>query len=741
MEELSKDTGRIEPELVATNLIGINQNNKTKNSTIMTPHYKSVIEDHVAFVEMEKQVQGIGAVGGSDRNTRQLATFKGIAMQLKSRHANENDDSNNTNDKENADGETSDSSANFDARESKFQCNRRAKSKNKAIVIGDKSESEQKQCFKSANSIESIDDSSYSSNDDGTTNSKHSSNTNTAAGDVSLASNCDINNTKSPLVVMSDKLRPDKVSEAEEEKESVDEARQLKGDKFNVNTMTDEGTIIQLQSQQQTLQQPQPAQLQSSGKGQLKSSNSLVRFDNFDHRNDGQATEMEQEQQQSSMSGGGANQGNRTRPQNQPPFMFAGICASILSSFFFSLSILCIKLLPNSNTIQEKTMACSFRGLWFMIVCSLCAYFQGTPLTVKRDEVWVNILRAVFGYFAVLFSYFGLSYISMGDSIALVFSSPVWTSILSYFILKEPLQWIQLVALPASFVGIILIANPALILPDEFMPGSTNGPLPPVNATTEGHHLLHLHTPLPTPSVSDFEQRWPGIAISLAASFLVSAVYIVLKFRKSTPIQTTTFWFGTFTFFASLAIMLGIGFGHIPDTWEEWVLVIGNGSFSWLGQSVLQWAFFYEDASVLSVVRTLDVALSFVLSSIFLDDEIYWTSIVGATIISLVVVSIMLNNWITSAFCRSPSSTSSLSSSSSPTLPYSLSSSTSSSVLSEKQEKVYPNGPKRTGSDTSVTSITISERIEHSPEPQIIPSEANNLTQRKAAKEFEVLRQ
>lgn len=89
------------------------------------------------------------------------------------------------------------------------------------------------------------------------------------------------------------------------------------------------------------------------------------------------------------------------------------------------------------------------------------------------------------------------------------------------------------------------------------------------------------------------------------------------------------------------------GFGEFPSPKESLLLFI-NGFFAWLGQTCMQWGLFYENASILSVVRTSDVAISFALSAMFLEEDIYWTSILGAAIIAIVVVLMMLNNWFKS---------------------------------------------------------------------------------------------
>lgn len=362
------------------------------------------------------------------------------------------------------------------------------------------------------------------------------------------------------------------------------------------------------------------------------------------------------------------NQNNEDDEDPKPPFVFAGILASVLGSIMFSFSTLFIKLLPDSDGFEEKAKALFFRGIFMMVFCGTTIICRGNNFLVPRDEIWVNTARAVFGTVGVFGSYCALKYISIGDATAIIFSSPIWTSILSHFILNEPIQWIQLIALPISLLGIILIAHPALIvhvdhlsltkpplstLPNGSITDTGNQTLLNKTTTTAAIILQHDNHNINVPLLDngpDIEQRWPGIVIALLVSLVVSGTYIVLKYRKKTPIQTTTFWLSFFVVFCTLIFMSIFGFGEMPSGWE-WALLVGNGVVSWLGQSCLQWAFLHESASILSILRTLDVAITFSLSALFLDEDIYWTSIVGAAIISMVVVSIVFNNWLQKLSC------------------------------------------------------------------------------------------
>lgn len=342
----------------------------------------------------------------------------------------------------------------------------------------------------------------------------------------------------------------------------------------------------------------------------------------------------------------------------KPPFPFAGILIPLISSVFFSASALLIKFLPDSDEgtgLQEKIKACMFRGIIIGSLCAISNTVTKTTFKVKRDELWVNLSRALTGTMANASMYISFEYISLGDATALIFSSPIWTYLLSHFIFGEPLSWTMFLVMPLSVVGIILISHPTLIVPEsqlslnhgnEHKASSQNET---TTTTTASSTTLNMEDLMPTGDHLD--ERWRGIVIALIGSVLVSFTYITLKFSKETPIQTTTFWTAIVSIIFSVISMSIIGFGQMPDTIQELACLLGTGVLSWLGQTLLQSAFAYEDAGVISIVRTNDVVMSFIFSAIFLDDDIYWTSILGSTILVLVLVLIIVNSWIQKACC------------------------------------------------------------------------------------------
>lgn len=347
----------------------------------------------------------------------------------------------------------------------------------------------------------------------------------------------------------------------------------------------------------------------------------------------------------------------RSAVTNKPPFKFAGIVISMLGSLCFCTSVLCIKMLPENSPhgLREKLRAIFVRGTILMICCGISLCIQRGSIKVPRDEIWINVARALLGCFGVIGAYLALCFISLGDRAAIVFSSPIWTSLLSHFILGEPFSWILLFTLPCSIIGIIMIAHPALIL-DLFIPSNlATTPMlaeaSPTNYTDSALEIAlgDIDDVIPSNLADDIDgagtKRWIGVCMALTTSLSISCVYIVLKYRKTTKIQTTTFWLGFAICVEGFIASCIVGFGDFPSLKEVGLLLV-NGFLSWIGQTCMQWGLLYEKASILSVVRTSEVAISFILSALFLDDKISWTSVLGATIIVSVVILLIINNWL-----------------------------------------------------------------------------------------------
>ena len=376
-------------------------------------------------------------------------------------------------------------------------------------------------------------------------------------------------------------------------------------------------------------------------------------------------------------------QQQQTKPavaQPREPFKFAGYLGTIFSSVLCSFSVLCLKLLPVEDSIQEKAKACMIRGLFLVFFCAITIAYQGHSFLVAKGEYMINFARAVLGAVNIIMIYVAIKFITMGECSALVYSSPVWTCILGSLILKEPLPVSLLLALPTSIIGIILLAHPDLLVDtrSEVVPSlelhlnhslvtsandalarTINETIMPLNMVGSGGGggggNDELLDEIPSEIVSEetqmyFQHRLPGIILALVGSVILSVVIIILKFRKRTSIATCSFYLGVAMVAVSIIVQVTLGFGAMPTTRLEWSLHVCIGVFSYLTQCMFQWSLQYVPAGSYSVVRSLDIVLGFILGAIFLNDNILWTSVVGSLLIVIVVAILMLNEYIEMAF-------------------------------------------------------------------------------------------
>ncbi|CAI8506313.1 unnamed protein product [Hanseniaspora opuntiae] len=74
-----------------------------------------------------------------------------------------------------------------------------------------------------------------------------------------------------------------------------------------------------------------------------------------------------------------------------------------------------------------------------------------------------EILFAFFGFFGVFGLYSSLRYLSISDSVSITFLTPLSTSVLAYFILKEAYYKIEAFCSIFALIGVVLITRPSFL--------------------------------------------------------------------------------------------------------------------------------------------------------------------------------------------------------------------------------------------------------------------------------------
>lgn len=92
----------------------------------------------------------------------------------------------------------------------------------------------------------------------------------------------------------------------------------------------------------------------------------------------------------------------------------------------------------------------------------------------------------------------------------------------------------------------------------------------------------------------------------------------------------------------SLIILIAV-FNYLivyPEGVKDYAIIMAISVLGLLGQFFFTLALKIEQAGIISLTRTIDIVMAFVLQAIFLNETTDWTSILGAILVCLCVVAV-----------------------------------------------------------------------------------------------------
>ncbi|MDQ1154954.1 DMT family transporter [Brevundimonas sp. SORGH_AS_0993] len=219
-----------------------------------------------------------------------------------------------------------------------------------------------------------------------------------------------------------------------------------------------------------------------------------------------------------------------------------GIALRIAAAGCFSIMAAVLKLASLDGVgAPEMLFYRAFFGLPVVLIWVLGRPHGLKALTTRRP--WAHVGRSALGIASILCVFQPLTLLPLADATTLSFTAPVFATLLSFLILKEPVGPRRWAAVALGFVGVVIVMRPGA-----------------------GDHAVPL----------------VGIGFGLAAAVLTAGVTITLRqLRDTEHVAAIVFWFFVASSVVGAILLPFVGHWRSPQTLA---LLIASGIVGGLAQ-------------------------------------------------------------------------------------------------------------------------------------------------------------
>ena len=252
-----------------------------------------------------------------------------------------------------------------------------------------------------------------------------------------------------------------------------------------------------------------------------------------------------------------------------------GIFLLVASMGAFSLSDALVQYAGSS--LPPAQLAWLRYSLLLLTVLPLLAR---QPRLWRSSRPWVQVGRALGLVGSALLFLQGLKSLPIADATALVFASPLYVTVLSVLLLREPFSLIRAIPVLMGFVGVLIIAlpgqmqfNPAVLYPmssslgwaaavicTRLLGNSDSAITTMLYSSALG--VVVLTPPSGTAQLAAVIAHWPAL-LAMAACWCAAQWLVVLAYRHAPPASIAPFSYSQLLWAGLLGRAL---FGHLPST-------------------------------------------------------------------------------------------------------------------------------------------------------------------------------
>ena len=252
----------------------------------------------------------------------------------------------------------------------------------------------------------------------------------------------------------------------------------------------------------------------------------------------------------------------------------SGILFMLGSALISALNGGVAKILSEDMSALEIVFFRNMIGVFLILVT-----LKHTPPKLTGGKFHLLFTRGFFGFSAMILFFYTITVIPLGEAITLNKTSPLFVSILAYYLLKEHLSKRTLFALLIGFVGVVLITKPfGLEISYEHILGILGGFFAAAAYTT-------------IKKIKDiYDSRVIVLSFVGVGSLLPALLFSIAPF-VSVP-QGIAFLFPAFM---------------VPDTFYLWSMIAFMALISTLSQWLLTKAYSASNLSIVGVISYTNI--------------------------------------------------------------------------------------------------------------------------------------
>ena len=231
-----------------------------------------------------------------------------------------------------------------------------------------------------------------------------------------------------------------------------------------------------------------------------------------------------------------------------------GVLYMLLGALISALNGAIAKILTEDLTALELVFFRNFIGMLIILYA-----LRHTPPKLKGGKFHLLITRGVFGFLAMILFFYTITVIPLGEAITLNKTSPLFGTILAFYLLKEHLNIKTVLALLIGFLGIIFITKPfGLLISYEHFLGILGGFFAAAAYTT-------------IKKIKDIYDARVIVLSFVGIGTVLPAILFLLAPFVDAP-SSLQFLFQEFTMPSTAYVWLMIGFMALISTLSQWLL-------------------------------------------------------------------------------------------------------------------------------------------------------------------------